>query len=78
MCCVIYNKGIQLQAASTQNVPCVNDLNITTLQQQIAILYTFFSITFLPDEEIFLNAFNNVTAQTLRKFFLYRLQTSPF
>ena len=39
--CVIYGKGTQLQAASTQNVPHVNDLNFTTLHLRIVILYMF-------------------------------------
>ena len=53
MWCVIYGKGTQLQVASTQNVPHVNDLNFTTLHLQITILYMFFSITCFPDEEFF-------------------------
>ena len=50
---IIHAKDTQLQAASTQNVPRVDDLNFTTLLLRIAILDMFFSITFFPDEEIF-------------------------
>ena len=48
-----YGKGTQLQAASTQNVPRVDDLNFTNLHLQIAILYIFFSVTLFTDEEFF-------------------------
>ena len=50
---MIYGTGTQLQAALTQNVPRVDDLNFTTFHLQIAILYMFFSITFFPVEEFF-------------------------
>ena len=55
---MIYGKGTQLQAASTQNVPRVDDLNFTILHLRIAILDMFFS-TFFPDEEFFYNSFNS-------------------
>ena len=42
---MIYGTGTQRQAASTQNVPRVNDLNFTTFHLRIAILYMFFSMT---------------------------------
>ena len=56
---MIYGTGTQLQAASTQNVPRVDDLNFTTFHLRIVILYIFFSITFFPVEEFFKNSFNS-------------------
>ena len=50
---MIYGTGTQLQAASAQNVPRVDDLNFTTFHLRIAILYMFFLITFFPVEEFF-------------------------
>ena len=68
---VIYGKGTQLQAASTQNVPRVDDLNFTTSHLRIAIFYLFFSITFFPYEEFFKNSFNSkkmiISSKSCRK-----------
>ena len=75
---MIYGKGTQLQAASTQNVPRVDDLNITILRLQIAILYMFFSTTFFPAEEFFQNSFNSkkiiISLQLCRKKIGHRVR----
>ena len=53
----VYSKGTQPQAASTQNVPRVDDSQVHNIALTSSDFNKFFSITFFPDEEFFLKLF---------------------